>query len=69
MPVMCSVLAGEISWRGRMSEQMHTTGAWKIFLLLDRYAAAKKLCENFPGATIYLTTKSEKVTPQVKKGT
>jgi hypothetical protein len=33
-----------------------------------RYAAAKKLCENFPGATIYLTTKSEKITPQVKKG-
>jgi hypothetical protein len=26
------------------------------------------LCENFPGATIYLTTKSEKITPQVKKG-
>jgi hypothetical protein len=32
-----------------------------------RYAAAKKLCENFPGATIYLTTKSEKITPQVRK--
>jgi hypothetical protein len=41
----------------------------RFFWLLNRYAAAKKLCENFPGATIYLTTKSEKITPQVKKST
>lgn len=31
------------------------------------YAAAKKLCEKFPGATIYLTTKNMKITEAVNK--
>jgi len=31
------------------------------------YAAAKKLCEKFPGATIYLTTKSMEITPALNK--
>jgi len=31
------------------------------------YAAAKKLCEKFPGATIYLTTKNMEITPALNK--
>ena len=31
------------------------------------YAAAKKLCEKFPGATIYLTTKNLEITPALNK--
>eukprot|EP00092_Neocalanus_flemingeri_P038019 GFUD01041388.1.p1 GENE.GFUD01041388.1~~GFUD01041388.1.p1 ORF type:complete len:304 (-),score=65.76 GFUD01041388.1:95-1006(-) len=31
------------------------------------YAAAKKLCEKFPGATIYLTTKNSEITPALNK--
>jgi len=31
------------------------------------YAAAKKLCEKFPGATIYLTTKNMKITADVNQ--
>ena len=29
------------------------------------YAAAKKLCEKFPGATIYLTSKNQNITPEL----
>jgi len=31
------------------------------------YAAAKKLCEKFPGATIYLTTKNMEITPAINQ--
>jgi len=31
------------------------------------YAAAKKLCEKFPGATIYLTTKNLEITPALNQ--
>lgn len=31
------------------------------------YAAARKLCEKFPGGTIYLATKNQKITPELNK--
>jgi len=31
------------------------------------YASAKKLCEKFPGATIYLTTKNMEITPAINQ--
>ena len=31
------------------------------------YAAARKLCEKFPGATIYLATKNQNITPELNK--
>lgn len=31
------------------------------------YAAARKLCEKFPGATIYLATKNQDITPELNK--
>jgi len=31
------------------------------------YAAARKLCEKFPGATIYLATKNQEITPELNK--
>jgi len=31
------------------------------------YAAAKKLCEKFPGATIYLATKNQEISPEMNK--
>jgi len=31
------------------------------------YAAARKLCEKFPGATIYLATKNQEITPELNQ--
>ena len=31
------------------------------------YAAARKLCEKFPGATIYLATKNQNITPELRR--
>ena len=31
------------------------------------YAAARKLCEKFPGATIYLATKNQDITPELNR--